>query len=86
LLPRLSGEYDCRLFAAAEVEFRCGCSAGRVGSMLRSLGIDEVRDIVREQGGVSVQCEFCRRSYRFDAIDAEELFTAGQQREPGRLN
>ncbi len=86
LLPRLSGELDCRLFAATEVEFRCGCSTGRVGDMLRSLGIDEVRDIVREQGSVTVQCEFCRRSYRFDPIDAEELFTAGQPREPGRLN
>lgn len=74
LLPRIGGEFDCRLFAGTEVLFHCGCSAGRVGDVLRSLGIDELRDIVREQGAVTVSCEFCRRDYRLDAIDVEGLF------------
>ena len=86
LLPRLGGELDCRLFAPTPVEFRCGCSSERVGSMLRSLGVDELRDIVAEQGSVDVQCEFCRRGYHFDAIDVEGLFTARQPPDSGRLN
>jgi molecular chaperone Hsp33 len=42
--------------------------------MLRSLGADEVRDVIAEQGAVTVTCEFCRKPYRFDAIDVEQLF------------
>lgn len=75
LLPKTCGEFDCRLFPGTEVVFHCGCSVSRVSDMLRSLGIDELRDIVREQGSVSVSCEFCRRDYRLDAIDVEGLFS-----------
>ena len=34
-----------------------------------------MRDILREQGAVTVTCEFCHRPYRFDTIDIEALFT-----------
>jgi molecular chaperone Hsp33 len=42
--------------------------------MLRSLGKDEVKAIVQEQGNIGVTCEFCNTDYRLDAIDAERLF------------
>ncbi len=74
VLHRVCGEYDCRLFAGAPVNFVCRCDAERVRNVLRSLGVDELRSIIDEQGAVSVTCEFCGRPYRFDAIDVEGLF------------
>jgi len=74
LLRRLFHREDVRLFEAAPVYFRCGCSRERVAGMLESLGHEEVRSIVAEQGAVEVRCEFCNRAYRFDAIDSEQLF------------
>ena len=56
------------------VQFQCRCSQGRVAGLLRALGADEIRDVVREQGAVTVTCEFCHRPYHFDAIDVEALF------------
>jgi molecular chaperone Hsp33 len=41
---------------------------------LRSLGVEEVRSVIAEQGAVTVTCEFCQRPYQFDAVDAEQLF------------
>lgn len=67
--------HDLRLFRGAPVLFECRCSAGRVASVLRALGAGEIRDVLREQGSVTVTCEFCRRPYRFDSIDIEALFT-----------
>jgi len=46
-----------------------------VAGLLRALGEDEVRDVLREQGSVTVTCEFCQRPYRFDAPAVEALFT-----------
>jgi molecular chaperone Hsp33 len=43
--------------------------------MLRSLGREEVDSILAERGAVEVRCEFCSRSYRFDAVDAGTVFT-----------
>jgi molecular chaperone Hsp33 len=74
LLQRLCGSHDCRLFAASDVQFRCRCNVQRVSSVLQSLGLAELRGVLAEQGSVTVTCEFCRRAYRFDAIDVEQLF------------
>ncbi len=75
LLQRLFHEEDLRLFEPEPVAFRCGCSRARIAETLRALGRDEVDAIIGEQGSVDVTCEFCNRDYRFDLVDARELFT-----------
>jgi molecular chaperone Hsp33 len=77
LLPVIAGEFDLRLFAATAVRFTCRCSQARVAGLLRSLGPEELHDILAEQGAVTVTCEFCGRPYRFDSIDVEQLFSGG---------
>lgn len=74
LLARGFAAHDLRLFQGSPVRFECRCSPGRVAGLLRALGAGEVRDVLREQGAVTVTCEFCHRPYRFDAIDVESLF------------
>src|SRR5215813_11764195 len=68
---------DLRLFRGAPVRFECRCSEGRVAGLLRALGEEEVREVLNEQGSVTVTCEFCHRPYRFDPIDVEALFAEG---------
>jgi len=75
LIKRALPEQDIRLFKATPVEFECRCSLGRVAGLLRGLGEAEVRDVLQEQGAVTVTCEFCSRPYRFDAVDVDNLFT-----------
>jgi molecular chaperone Hsp33 len=75
LLRRLFAEDDVRMFESAPVFFRCRCSRERVIGMLRSLGADEVRSVLAEQGHVEVRCDFCNRAYRFDSVDVEQLFS-----------
>ena len=55
--------------------FACTCSRERVGQMLRSLGVEEIESVIAEQGQVEVGCEFCGQQYRFDPVDAAQLFT-----------
>lgn len=75
LLERGFAERDLRLYRGTPVQFECRCNQGRVSGLLRALGAEEVRDILREQGSVTVTCEFCHRPYRFDAVDIETLFS-----------
>jgi molecular chaperone Hsp33 len=35
-----------------------------------------VRAILAEREDVEVTCEFCNRTYRYDSVDAEQLFAA----------
>ena len=74
VMRRLFHEFDLRVFAERPAAFRCTCSRQRVSGMLRALGREEVDGIVREQGAVTVNCEFCNQAYAFDAVDAAQLF------------
>ena len=51
--------------------------------MLRMLGHAEVRSIIEERDAVEVTCEFCNRAYRYDSVDAEQIFAAPRVERPG---
>jgi len=85
LLARGFAEQDLRLFRGAPVQFECRCGEGRVAGLLRALGAEEVRDVLREQGSVTVTCEFCQRPYRFNAAAVEALFAEDPGRGKGSL-
>jgi molecular chaperone Hsp33 len=76
IIHRLYHEEDIRLFEPRVMSFRCSCSRERVVNMLRLLGREEVMSILQEREAVEVNCEFCNRHYRFDAVDAEQIFVA----------
>ena len=74
---RLTSPHPCTFAAVAhESVFR---------GILKSLGREEIRSIVAERGAVEVRCEFCNRSYRFDAIDSEQIFHVGSEGPPNTL-
>lgn len=63
--------------------FACSCSRERVGRMIVSLGREEAESILSERADIEVGCEFCGVQYRFDPVDAAQLFTAPAQIVPG---
>jgi molecular chaperone Hsp33 len=73
---------DLRLFRGSAVRFECRCNPRRVAGVLRALGPGEIRELLREQGSVTVTCEFCHRPYKFDSIDVEALFADGPGASP----
>jgi len=75
LLEQGFAEHDMRLFRGAPVQFECRCNQARVSGLLRALGAEEVKDILEEQGSVTVTCEFCHRPYKFGPADIEALFS-----------
>lgn len=86
VLRRLFWEEDLRRFeplaGAQGPRFACSCSRERVSSMLNSLGSDEVESILAEQGQVEVGCDFCGAQYRFDPVDAAQIFVQAAQQPP----
>ena len=75
LLMRLFHEETLRRFEQEPLAFACSCSREKVAGMLQSLGKDEVDDILAEHGEIEIACDFCGRQYKFDAVDAAQLFT-----------
>ncbi len=65
LLFRLFHERGVRVYRAAEVRDECSCSRDRVRSVLASFSAEEIAEST-EDGEISVTCEFCGKTYRFD--------------------
>lgn len=74
LLYRLFHQDHLRLLQRDALRFRCSCSRTRTEDMLRTLGRDELDSILREQGSIEVNCEFCNQLYSFDADNVASLF------------
>lgn len=83
LLHRLFHEETVRLFEAEPLRFHCNCSRERVSDMLRSLGEQELRDILDEQGKIETTCEYCLKRYVYDSVDVEQLINVDVEVESG---
>lgn len=73
VLYRLYHEETLRVFDPKALCFSCTCSRERMANGLLTLGAEELRDIVREQGAIETQCHFCHSRYRYAAADVEAL-------------
>lgn len=56
-----------------EIIFKCKCSRERVQAMLSSIGEDEIRTMLEEDGKAEVVCHFCNSQYKFNDHDLREL-------------
>jgi molecular chaperone Hsp33 len=83
ILHRLYWDDPHTRFEPAQPRFACTCSHERVAAMLRNLGTEEVESVIAEQGSVEVGCEFCGAQYRFDPVQAAEVFIDAQDHPPG---
>ncbi len=75
ILHRLFHEADCRLYEAEPVRFHCGCSRQRMAAALKYMTQEELEEIIREEGKVEVNCQFCNENYLFDQGDITLLFS-----------
>lgn len=75
LLYRLFHEETCRLYEPDSVQFTCTCSRERSLASLKLVGKDDFFELLKEEGMIDVNCQFCNRHYRFDQTDVEALFS-----------
>ncbi len=87
ILHRLFWQEPIQRFEAAtgavQPHFHCTCSRERVAAMLQGLGTAEIESVLAERGQVEVGCDFCGMQYRFDPVDAAQLFLSQQRQPPG---
>jgi molecular chaperone Hsp33 len=83
ILHRLFWEEQITRFESLQGDsaprFACSCSRERVGKMIVGLGQEEAASILSERADIEVACEFCGVQYRFDPVDAAQLFAPPAQ-------
>ncbi|OWV96132.1 Hsp33-like chaperonin [Rhizobium sp. R72] len=71
LLYRLFHERGVRVYEPREVFDRCSCSREKIKGVLKGFSAEEI-DASQEDGTISVTCEFCSTTYRFEVEEVAE--------------
>lgn len=54
-------------------EYKCNCSRNYFANVLHGLGKEELYDIIKEQGQIKINCQFCQSDYVFTKEDVDKI-------------
>lgn len=86
VIKRLYHQEDVRVYEQQNVYFDCSCSRQRIDTVLETMGRDSTYELLQEQGNISVDCEFCNKTYQYDQQLVEQLFLNHVADEPSSIN
>jgi molecular chaperone Hsp33 len=73
ILFELLGQGNVKIIDKQPVQFECQCSREKVSSALISLGTDEIKAMIEEDGKAEANCHFCNETYVFNKEELEQL-------------
>ncbi len=73
ILKEIFGEFQVEVLDKTFVQYKCNCSMEKVESILVSLGNDELKAMIEEDGKAEVVCHFCNTKYNFSKEDLIKL-------------
>ena len=80
MLRTVMSDFDIRILESSPIEYKCYCSRDRVERALVSLGTGELEEMLREQGGCQLTCQFCDAVYDFSAEELQSLIDGLQEK------
>ncbi|SFS86289.1 Hsp33 family molecular chaperone HslO [Marininema halotolerans] len=72
ILYRILGD-EWSMHHRQEIAFQCQCSQDRIEATLKTLGAQELTNLIEEQGQAEVICHFCNEAYTFSKEELEKL-------------
>ncbi|MDN7241944.1 Hsp33 family molecular chaperone HslO [Planococcus sp. N028] len=76
ILEAVLGEGNVNFLDTMPVQFQCQCSRERISNAIRSLGSEEIQDMIETDGKAEAQCHFCNENYHFSKENLEEMLNA----------
>ncbi len=80
LLQALFPKEELQALTLENWTFSCDCSRQRMEKALISLGEQELKDILEEDGQTQLRCNFCNNTFDFSANDLAALLAAAKKR------
>lgn len=79
ILYELLGKDHVKILDQMPVRFQCTCSKERFSNALISLGVDELQEMIDEDGKAEAQCHFCNEKYQFSREELEKLLAEAKE-------
>lgn len=78
ILENIFQDMEIEFLDRQELKFECGCSIEKIKGVLLTLGEQELRDIIAEQGKIEMKCHFCSQVYKLSPADVENLIASSK--------
>ena len=62
------------VFESRTAVYKCNCSRRYLLRVLVSLGEEQLREIIKDEGAARIHCHYCNTDYEFNEEDADKLF------------
>lgn len=69
-------DYQVKVMETREMHWDCDCSMERLEKVLMTIGVQDLREIIEEDGQAEMVCQFCRKAYHFDKEHLERILAA----------
>ena len=70
----ITGDENTQVLAKElKIEYECDCSKEKFSEGLASIGNDELKKLIEEEGKANVRCQFCNKEYDFTKEELEAL-------------
>ncbi len=67
-------QFETIVTDVSDVEYKCDCSRERIEGALISIGKEELKSIIEEDGQAELHCHFCNTYYNFDKAELESIY------------
>ena len=62
-----------------DIQWQCNCSYEKISGLLKSIGVDELTDMIEKDGETEVVCHVCSSHYHFDREQLEAVLAEMKQ-------
>lgn len=73
ILNAVLGNENVQVLSSMPVQFQCQCSKERFGAAIIGLGVQEIEEMIEEDGQAEAQCHFCLEKYHFNRDELKEF-------------
>lgn len=80
MLRKVLSDFDLEVLEKSPIAYRCYCSRDRMERALISLGPEELRSLIDEQGQAELTCRFCDNVQTFTREQLEGLYEDMQKK------
>jgi molecular chaperone Hsp33 len=77
ILEKITKEKE--ILETLPLKYQCDCSREKFERGLISLGEEELKEILKEEGKIETVCHFCMEKYHFDEIDIQTLIKTAKK-------
>ncbi len=76
IFGQMPEEYMVSGLEYRDIGWECDCSEERLEKVLMTIGEDDLREIIEQDGHAEMDCQFCCRKYNFDKPHLERILAS----------